>query len=150
MGIGSHRPFHMGQIWICHHHGLPLKIFGRCNTKSIMVIMHLKSAFARHDIPSEVISDNGPQYSPKKFESFARWEFKHTTTSPLNPQANGVIKKAVQTVKNLLTKAKQDSHDPYLALLEYRNTPINNDVGSPTQLLTSRRLWSSSPQVMHY
>ncbi|XP_015748130.1 PREDICTED: uncharacterized protein LOC107327924 [Acropora digitifera] len=115
------------------------------DTKSITVITHVKSAFARHGIPSEVISDNGPQYSSKEFESFAKsWEFKHTITSPLNPQANGLVEKAVQTVKSLLTKVKQDSRDPYLALLEYRNTPID-DVGSPAQLLMSRRLRSIIP-----
>ena len=96
-------------------------------------------------IPSEVISDNGPEYSSKEFESFAKsWVFKHTITSTLNPQANGLVEKAVQTVKSLLTKVKQDSRDPYLALLEYRNTPIE-DVGSPAQILTSRRLRSIIP-----
>ena len=108
------------------------------DTKSTTVITHTKSAFARHGIPSELISDNGPQYSSKEFELFAKqWEFKHTTVSPLNPQANGLVEKAVQTVKNLLTKAKQDHRDPYLGLLEYRNTPID-DIGSPAQLLMSR------------
>ena len=81
----------------------------------------------------------------KEFDSFAKqWEFKHTTTSPLYPQANGLVEKSVQTVKNLLIKAKQDHCDPYLGLLEYRNTPIN-DVGSPAQLLMSRRLRSIIP-----
>ena len=47
-------------------------------------------------------------------------------------------------MKNLLTKAKQDRRDPYLGLLEYRNTPID-DVGSPAQLLMSRRLRSIIP-----
>ena len=54
-------------------------------------------------------------------------------------------KKLVQTVKNLLTKAKQNRRDPYLGLLEYRNTPID-DVDSTAQLLmTSRRLRSIIP-----
>ena len=57
---------------------------------------------------------------------------------------NGLVEKAVQTVKNLLTKAKQDNRDPYLGLLEYRSTPID-DVASPTQLLMSRRLRSIIP-----
>ena len=57
------------------------------------VITHSKSAFAHHGIPCEVISNNGPQYSSKKIESFTKhWEFKHTTTSPLYPQANGSFK----------------------------------------------------------
>ena len=98
--------------------------------------------FSRHGIPSEVISDNGPQYASKDFSLFAKqWEFKHTTVSPRYPQANGLVEKEVQTVKNILTKAKQDRRNPYLGLLEYRNTPID-DVGSPAQLLMSRRLRS--------
>lgn len=47
-------------------------------------------------------------------------------------------------MKNLLTKAKQDRRDPYLGLLEYRNTPVD-DIGSPAQLLMSRRLRSIIP-----
>ena len=60
---------------------------------------------------------------------------------PLYPQANGLVEKSVQTVKNLLTKAKQDNRDPYLGLLEYRNTPTDA-VGSPAHFLKSRRLRS--------
>ena len=115
------------------------------DTKSTTVITYTKSIFARHGIPSEVISDNGLQYSSKDFSLFAKqWEFKHTTVSPLYPQANGLVEKEVQTVKHILTKAKQDRRDPYLGLLEYRNTPID-DVGSPAQLLMSRRLISIIP-----
>ena len=47
-------------------------------------------------------------------------------------------------MKNLLTKAKQELRDPYLGLLEYKNSPIDN-IGSPAQLLTSRRLRSTIP-----
>ena len=53
----------------------------------------------------------------------------------------------MQTVKRLLTKAKADGKDPYLSLLEYRNTPID-DVGSPSQLLMSRRLQSILPNTV--
>ena len=57
------------------------------DTKSTTVITYTKSIFARHGIPSEVISDNGPQYSLRDFSLFAKqWEFKHTTVSPLYPQ----------------------------------------------------------------
>ena len=134
-------------VIIVDYHSRFFKVAKLPDTKSITVITQVKSAFARHGIPSEVISDNGPQYFSKEFESFAKsWEFKHATTNPLNPQANGLVEKAVQTVKSLLTKVKRD---PYPALLEYRNTPIE-DVGSPAQILMSRRLRSIIPTVMHY
>lgn len=130
---------------IVDYHSRFFEVVKLPDTKSMTIITHTKSIFARHGIPSEVISDNGPQYSSKDFSLFAeQWEFKHTTVSPLYPQANGLVERAVQTVKSLLTKAKQDHRYPYLGLLEYRNTPID-DIGSPAQLLMSRRLRSIIP-----
>ena len=52
----------------------------------------------------------------------------------------------MQTVKRLLNKTKADHQDPFLSILEYRNTPIDN-VGSPAQLLMSRRLCTCIPTV---
>ena len=87
------------------------------------VISHLKSIFARHGIPEVVVSDNGPQYSSAVFEEFSKeYEFDHVTSSPKYPQANGEAERAVKTIKQLLEK----NSDPYLALLVYRSTPLEN------------------------
>ena len=51
----------------------------------------------------------------------------------------------MQTLKNLFKKADEDGRDPYLALLEYRNTPITGLEYSPAQLLMSRTLHSKLP-----
>lgn len=45
-----------------------------------------------------------------------------------------------------MEKAKADHRDPYLSLLEYRNTPVDN-LRSPAQLLMSRRLRSVIPST---
>ncbi|KAK3527067.1 hypothetical protein QTP86_008648 [Hemibagrus guttatus] len=117
------------------------------STTSAAVIHKLKAAFARHGIPETVISDNGPQYSSGEFESFAKaWEFTHTTTSPYYPQSSGLAEKSVHTAKMLLEKAKADKSDPYLSLLEYRNSPVDG-FKSPSQLLMSRRLRSTLPNT---
>ena len=50
-----------------------------------------------------------------------------------------MAEKAVQTMKNLIKKPILDKRDPYLALLEYRNTPISDTLGSPVQRLMGRR-----------
>ena len=114
------------------------------DTRSKTIIMHMKSAFARHGIPYEVRSENGPQYTSRDFKDFARkWSFKHTTSSPYNPQGNGLAEKTVQTLKRMLEKARIDGKDPYISLLEYRNTPT--DVDSPAKLLMSRLLKSVLP-----
>ncbi len=99
----------------------------------------MKSVFARHGIPEVVVSDNGPQYTSQEFEEFAKtWNFQHQISSPAYPQSNGLAERTVQTVKNLLEKAKASGEDPYLSLLSCRNTQTS-DAGSPSQLLMNRR-----------
>ena len=69
------------------------------------VIAHLKSMFARHGIPEQVVSDNGPQYSCDAFSEFAKeYQFQHVPSSPLYPEGNGEAKRAVKTIKSLLKK----------------------------------------------
>ena len=88
-------------------------------TTSQDVINHMKSIFARHGIPNEVVSYNGPQFSSNVFHSLAgEYGSVHTTSSPRYPQGNGEAERAVRTIKNILDKAK----DPYLGLLAYRST----------------------------
>jgi hypothetical protein len=57
------------------------------------------------------------------------------------PQANGEAESAVQTVKGLLTRAK----DPCMALMNYRNTPLEEINQSPAQLMMGHRLITSLP-----
>ena len=54
------------------------------------MIEELKRQFGVHGIPAEVVSDNGPQFSSSEFQEFAKdYGFKHTTTLPHYPKANG-------------------------------------------------------------
>ncbi|CAB4044926.1 sec1 family domain-containing 2 [Paramuricea clavata] len=115
------------------------------STTSTAVINKLREIFARHGIPETVKSDNGPQYSSAVFDTFAaNWKFSHVTSSPKYPQSNGLAEKTVQTAKRMLEKAKRDRRDPYLALLEQRNTPVAS-YKSPAQLSMGRCLRSLLP-----
>lgn len=77
------------------------------HTRSTDVIVHLKSIFACHGIPEVLMSDNGPQFSGQAFTNFAAsYGFRLITSSLRFPQSNGEAERAVQTVKNLLKKAK--------------------------------------------
>lgn len=81
-----------------------------------------------------MVSDNMP-FNSKEFDEFAKeWGFKQTTSRPTYAQSNGMSEKAVQTVKRILKKAD----DPYVGLMEYRNTPVTAMAYSPSQLLMSR------------
>ena len=116
------------------------------NTSSQQVIDKCKPHFARYGIPDILISDNGPQFSSELFKKFSnKYQFKHYTSSPHYPQSNGRAEKAVQSVKNLFKKANDVGTDPYLALLEHRNTPENEIIGSPAQRLIGRRTKSLIP-----
>lgn len=102
------------------------------------VIKICKQQFSRHGIPDEVCSDNGTQYSSTEFRTFSEeYGFNHVTSSPTYPQSNGKAEKGVQIAKSLLKKAKADKRDPHLALLDYRNTPLDG-LPSPAQLLRTK------------
>ena len=90
---------------------------------SSSVVLNLKSIFARHGVPDELVADNMP-FANRQLQHFAlSWE------------------RTIGTIKELLRKAK----DPYVALMEYRNTPVTGIGLSPSQMLNSRRLKSKLP-----
>ncbi|UYV79867.1 K02A2.6-like [Cordylochernes scorpioides] len=109
---------------------------------SASVIVHCKSIFARHGIPLEARSDNGPQFG-SLFKEFAQdYRFTHVTSSPRYLQSNGFIETFVKIVKERIGKSK----DPYLALLAYRATPLANGF-SPTELSMGRRIRTTIPTL---
>ncbi|KXJ26285.1 Uncharacterized protein K02A2.6 [Exaiptasia diaphana] len=109
------------------------------STASKEVINQLKSIMGRHGIPETMLTDNGPQFSSKEFTLFSNeYGFSHVTdvtSSPLHSSGNVEVERAVRTVKDLIDGAK----DSYIALLNYRNTPLNNGY-IPAQSLLSRNL----------
>ena len=114
--------------------------------KSNTVITHCKSQFGRHGIPDMLISDNSRQFDSVEMRRFAKdYGFQLKTSSPTYAQSNGMAEKAVQTAKRSLSKARKDGRDPYLALLDYRNTPRDKDLGSPAQRLMGRRTKTTLP-----
>lgn len=132
-------------IVICDYLSRYFEIERLHNITTAAVIHKMKAVFARQGIARKVVSDNGPCYNSHEFKQFAEsWGFQHVTSSPLYPQCNGLAEKTVQTAKRILTKAKEDKKDPYLSLLEYRNTPVDG-LKSPAQILMSRRLRSILP-----
>ena len=115
------------------------------DTKSITIFKKMKKMFPRLGIPETLQSDNGPQCTAQVFEEFSKESnFKHVTSSPEYPKSNGFAKRYIQIVKNLLTEAKQSGKDPYLAMLDSRNCPVENS-SSPAQLIYGRCLRSFLP-----
>ena len=87
-----------------------------------------------------MISDNGPQFVSSEFKKFSKeWDYEQRTSSPGNSKGNGKVESAVKTAKNLIRKALDAGTDPYLAILDYRNTPTQGMESSPVQRLMNRR-----------
>ena len=106
------------------------------STTTGSVIEKLKSQFGRHGIPSTLRSDCGTQYTSQQFSDFCKsYGINHKTSNPHFQSSNGEAERAVQTVKGLWRK----NEDKYLALLDYRTTPLDGINLSPAQLLMGRR-----------
>ena len=116
------------------------------NTRSITIIEALKNNFARHGIPNEVMSDNGPQFRSHEYAEFAKqYNFRPIYSTPYYPRSNGQTERYVQTIKNMIKKCSLDNIDIQIGLLNYRNTPLEHLNISPAQLLMGRRLRSKIP-----
>ena len=114
--------------------------------KSKEVITKIKQHLARHGLPNVLISDNGPPFNSAEFARFAeQYEFEHLTSSPGYPQSNGKAENSVKTAKRLIMKAKEDQKDPFLSLLDWRNTPSEGIGSSPVQRLFNRRTRTKLP-----
>lgn len=112
-------------------------------------ITAMKSIFARHGIPNIIIADNMP-FNSRRFKQFAsEWDIRVITSSPNYAQSNGMAERTVQTIKQLFRKAEHSGDDPYVALLNYRNTPITDLDLSPAELLMGRTLRTTLPTPEH-
>lgn len=120
----------------------------RLPTKRIQDVVYvLKQHFARHGLPSEVVSDNSP-FGAAEFARFAvAYDFKHTTSSPRYPQSNGRVENSVKTAKQLMAKAADTHQDPFLALLAWRNTPSEQLHQSPAHIMFGRRTRTNLPSA---
>ncbi len=132
---------HSGHFLVCvDYYSDFIEVDKIYDKKGKSVISKLKSTFARHGIPNQLVTDNGPPYCSKEFAEFSKeYEFEHITSSPRYPQSNGKAENAIKIVRNILQNAHHAGSDPNLALLAYRNTPTEGVGSSPAQILLGRR-----------
>jgi hypothetical protein len=96
--------------------------------------------FSRYGIPQEIVSDSGRQFVSRPFHDFAAsLDITLTQSSPHYHQSNGKAESAVKMVKTIFKKCRMDNSDPNFALLEWRNTPMEDLNASPAQLMFNRR-----------
>ena len=92
--------------------------------------------------------DAQTEFVSSEFRKFSKeWDFEQRTSSPGNSKGNGKVESAVKTAKNLIRKALDAGTDPYLAILDYRNTPTQGMESSPVQRLMNRRTRTLLPMT---
>ena len=97
----------------------------------VSVIQVMKRKFARHGIPDECVTDNGPQFVSHEYARFAReYGFTSIKLSPYHSRGNGKAESAVTIAKNILKKSRFE--DPCLALLPFE-TRHNRDTNTHQQ-----------------
>ena len=109
---------------------------------SANTIVKLLQTFATHGFPSQLVSDNGTQFTSEEFAQFCRGNgIQHIRSAPYHPASNGLAERAVQTVKNGLKKTVGPNLETrlYNFLMIYRLTPQTTTGESPAELLLKRR-----------
>ena len=93
-------------LLICDYFSKFPFVFQAMTTSFANVKSHLEQLVAVEGTPDKIMSDNGPSFHSKEFNSFLTGlSIKHTTSSPNYPQSNSFIERQVQTVKRLMEKA---------------------------------------------
>ncbi|UYV68431.1 K02A2.6-like [Cordylochernes scorpioides] len=103
----------------------------------------LRSLFAVHGLPDQVVSDNGRMFVGHEFQEFLRMNgVRRITSAPYHPQTNGQAERVVQTLKQLIRKNGWENISVTLprALFAMRTTPHGKSGLTPAELLMGRRL----------
>ena len=118
---------------------------------SAVLISNLRSIFATYGTPKMLFSDGGPQFKAIELNNFlTTWGVQHEMSSAGYPQSNGRAELAVKTAKriledNIASDGSLNCDRACRALLQYRNTPLQNFGLSPAQILFHRQLHDCIP-----
>ncbi len=100
----------------------------------------LNSIFQKFGLPEKILSDNGPCFKSNTFKRFCeQLDIGHLTSSPHYHQSNGRAERAIETIEQILKKARNDI-EITKALTTYLDTPVSDTLPSPAELFHNRRI----------
>ena len=118
------------------------------NTSTYLVIKELGMISTEFECPLVLKNDNGPCYTSREFHDFLEfYRVHHITSSSHYPQSNGFAEALVGISKKLMEKSVKDGKLWNHGLLEYRVTPMSENLPSPLESLTGCKLRTSLPQI---
>ena len=122
-----------------------LEVIPMSSTTAERTITELRKLFATHGLPTQVVTDNGAQFTSQEFGEFLKLNgIQHYKSAPYHPATNGKAECYVQTFKQAMRAAKGDPGTLLTKLmrflLSYRTTPNATTGVSPAELLFGRTL----------
>ena len=91
-------------------HSKWLEVVPMTSTTSEKTIEELWKIFAQFGLPEQLVTDNGPQFTSREFETFVKANgVKHICSAPYHPATNGEAERFVQTFKRALKASKQET-----------------------------------------
>ena len=112
-----------------------------CSTSSSAVMKHVKAIFEERGVSDILYTDNGMQFTSKKFANFSTtYRFLHKTSSPHYPKSNGFAERMLGVCRRILLKARGTGQDSYLAMMAYRATPMSSNLSPQSELLNGRQI----------
>ena len=109
------------------------------------IIKTMLAWFYDHGYPMVIRADGGPQFREKFLNFCTDNGITLETSSPYNPESNGLAESAVKQMKYLVAKCKAKKEDFRKALLAWRNTPSNGV--TPAMLFSGHRQRTNLPAV---
>ena len=128
------------------------EVFILKSTTAAVIINRMKSCFAVHGLPEEIVTDNGPQFVAEEFDSYLRdHSITHRRVTPYWPQANSEVERFNRTLEKAIraatTEGKDWKNEINTFLLNYRATPHCTTGKSPAVLLFGREIRTKLPSL---
>ena len=109
-----------------------------------------RQLFQVYEAPDELSTNSSPPFTSCIFQEFlTTWCVKHRLSSITYLQSNGQAELTVKTIKRIVNgntgpQGSLNNDNVAWAILQYRNTPIQNIGLSPVQLLLHHDSWFHS------
>ena len=128
------------------------EVFIMKSTTATAVIKIIKSCFATHGLPEEIVTDNGPQFVAEEFKSYlTEHGIKHRRVTPYWPQANSEVERFNRTLEKATRAAhaegKNWKNEIDIFLLNYRATAHCTTGKAPAVLLFGRNIRTKLPSL---
>ena len=113
-------------------------------TDSSTIIVELRKIFATFGFPLTIVADNATYFQSEEMNEFcSRNGIRLAASAPYHPRSNGAAERAVQTVKQVIAKMRDETSLQTIIsrfLLDYRSTPQTTTGKTPAEILMGRSL----------